>query len=164
MTYLFTEYNFFKKNSWVVSEKIHGTNFSFITNGYSIVCAKRSKIIKSHETFFSYQRIFEKYKNLVMNLWEIMNQQQKIRGLNNQIIVYGELFGGEYPHPSVKQVEGVMSVQRGIYYCSDVEWKAIDIHDGEDFVEWDEMKDLLYNSHIPFIGELTRIFHNMQKL
>ena len=92
-----------------------------------------------------------------MKLWKVMNKQKKIRGLNNnQIVVYGELFGGEYPHPLVKPVKGVMSVQKGIYYCPDVEWKAFDIYDGEDFVEWDEMKDLLYHSHIPFIGELTR--------
>ncbi|GBB87326.1 hypothetical protein RclHR1_13770004 [Rhizophagus clarus] len=95
------------KCDWVVSEKIHGANFSFITNGNSVVCAKRSGIIKPEEIFFCYQKVYEKYKDSIMKLWKEMDHQQEIRGLNNQIIVYGELFGGYYPHPHVKQVEGV---------------------------------------------------------
>ncbi|RIA95193.1 hypothetical protein C1645_817038 [Glomus cerebriforme] len=146
----------FDNFDWIVCEKIHGANFSFITNGDSIVCARRSSIIKSGEEFFGYQRIFKKYKDSIMDLWKVMNDQQKIRGLNKQIIVYGELFGGYYPHPLVKPVKDIKPVQKGIYYCPEIEWKAFDINDGEDFVEWDTMKTLLNDSNVPFVGELSR--------
>lgn len=37
---------------WVGSEKIHGANFSFITNGIDVVCGKRSGFISKEESFF----------------------------------------------------------------------------------------------------------------
>ena len=90
------------------------------------------RVIKSEEDFFGHRKVFERYRPSIMNLWKEMNRVRKIRGINNQIIVYGELFGGRYPHSDVELPAGIKPVQRGIYYCPDIEWKAFDIFDGEE--------------------------------
>jgi len=43
------------------------------------------------------------------------------------VCVFGELFGGCYPHESVSPVSEVQPVQTGVYYCPDVEFYAYDI-------------------------------------
>lgn len=41
--------------------------------------------------------------------------------------VYGELFGGEYPHRSVARCRGRVPVRTGVYYAPDYEFYAYDI-------------------------------------
>lgn len=41
--------------------------------------------------------------------------------------VYGELFGGAYPHPDVAPVKNVQAVQTGVYYAPDIRFCAFDI-------------------------------------
>ena len=41
-------------------------------------------------------------------------------------VVYGELFGGIYPHPDVEDL-GFLHVQKGVYYCPGIEFSAFDV-------------------------------------
>jgi hypothetical protein len=41
---------------------------------------------------------------------------------SRQLSVYGELFGGSYPHPFVPVEEAVSAVQTGVWYAPDVEF------------------------------------------
>ena len=53
--------------------------------------------------------------------------------------IYGELFGGEYPHPNVPKIvchfqtiihnyqSELQAVQTGIYYCPSLEFYAFDV-------------------------------------
>ena len=38
---------------YVVQEKVHGTNLSFISNGQTIIYAKRTELILDNEEFFN---------------------------------------------------------------------------------------------------------------
>lgn len=54
-----------------------------------------------------------------------------------KIFIYGELFGGEYPHPEVNPVSGVQAIQTGVYYSPRIEYCAFDIavvENQEDFM------------------------------
>ena len=45
----------------------------------------------------------------------------------NKVLIYGELFGGEYPHSEVTPVSGVQAIQTGVYYSPRIEYCAFDI-------------------------------------
>ena len=62
------------KDKWVVTEKVHGANFSFwmteehlsvegigLCSAVVIKCAKRSGWIEDDEKFFNYKPVLEKY-------------------------------------------------------------------------------------------------------
>ena len=42
---------------WIVTEKIHGSNFCFSTNGKEIKCAKRNSLIEDEKSFFGHKEI-----------------------------------------------------------------------------------------------------------
>jgi hypothetical protein len=44
----------YKDEIWVMTEKIHGSNFSFIYNGIVLQCARRNDILKPGENFHNY--------------------------------------------------------------------------------------------------------------
>ena len=79
------------KDQWVVTEKVHGANFSFWvyknveTKEIDIKCAKRSGWIEEDEKFFNYKSVLEKYRPML----------EKLRGdVLDNFVIYGELFGG----------------------------------------------------------------------
>jgi len=43
------------------------------------------------------------------------------------IHIYGELFGGKYPHPGVPAVQGLDPVQVGVWYAPDLRFMAFDV-------------------------------------
>jgi Rnl2 family RNA ligase len=98
--------------SWVVTEKIHGSNFSFITDGKDIRCAKRSALLGSNEEFLNYQFILEKYRSNVLEAYKIVKQHSPDLEVMK---IYGELFGGSYPHPDVPAIKVREIMQRYIY-------------------------------------------------
>lgn len=49
---------------WVAMEKIHGSNFSFITDGHTIACSRRNSLLAEHETFYNFQVVREKYSRI----------------------------------------------------------------------------------------------------
>jgi len=75
------------------------------------------------ETFYCFQEIRDKYKDNVFKIFHIL--KSKINNLE-KISIYGELFGGIYPHPEEKDL-GYQPIQRGVYYCPNIEFYAFDI-------------------------------------
>ncbi|CAG8555775.1 2773_t:CDS:2 [Ambispora leptoticha] len=139
---------------WVVCEKIHGVNFSFITDGTRVQCARRMAILDENESFYGYQTIKAKYHDNIIKLWEVMNSKNLIRGV--KIIVYGELFGGLYRHPEVKPVKAISIIQHGIEYCPNHEFMAFDVFDGTDLVGFNTMTEVLEEAGVPFLKPLAK--------
>ena len=54
---------------WVVQEKVHGTNTSFLCDGNDVKFAKRTSILEDDEKFYDYQEILEEYRDKVMALY-----------------------------------------------------------------------------------------------
>jgi Rnl2 family RNA ligase len=119
-----SDYRAFKKTDWVVTEKIHGANFGIVTDGSEVRFAKRKEFLQPDEDFFDYQSLKSQLAYQAKEIFKILQAEQ------NQLLkvfVYGELFGGEYPHPDVPAVPHVQAVQTGIFYCPTIEYCAFDM-------------------------------------
>lgn len=119
-----SDYRVFKKTDWVVTEKIHGANFGIVTDGSEVCFAKRKEFLHPEEDFFDYQSLKFQLADQAKEIFKILQAEQ------NQLLkvfVYGELFGGEYPHPDVPAVPHVQAVQTGIYYSPKIEYCAFDM-------------------------------------
>lgn len=129
-----TQRIFSGKTEWVVTEKVHGSNFSIYYQNGLINFGKRNCLLKEDDWFYNYQLIQDKLSDNIRHLSKIMN--------HSQIIVYGELFGGWYPNhhdwtgPVGTRInqEGVSivpfeerAVQEGIYYSQQIEFMVFDV-------------------------------------
>ncbi len=115
--------NGFGEEKFVVQEKIHGANFSFITNGKEIITAKRTELIEENENFYNSLKIKKKYESKLIALFENISKERNLKTLT----VFGEIFGGGYPHKKIQKNETAKLVQRGIYYNPDNDFFAFDI-------------------------------------
>jgi len=110
-------------NVWIALEKVHGSNFSFICDGIQMVNARRNSPLNEFETFYGWQEIRDRYKDCVFQLFKEVKQIQKD---TKSIVIFGEFFGGIYPHPSV-QDNGKQPIQKGVYYSPNLEFMAFDL-------------------------------------
>ncbi|RIA78863.1 hypothetical protein C1645_795269 [Glomus cerebriforme] len=161
---LFSKDKLLDKCEWVVTEKIHGSNFSFITNGKQIKCATRSKPLSDSEKFYGFQKVKETLSTNIIKLWEIMSSKNLIHSISNDnnnddekiIIIFGELFGGRYTHPNIKPLKSSIMCQYGIEYCPQNDFMSFDIYDGKDFLDYDIMINLFEESGLPYLKSLFR--------
>jgi Rnl2 family RNA ligase len=109
---------------YVVQEKVHGANLSFITNGKDIISAKRTELITDDENFYNSKYVKQKYESKVIQLYKLISEKYSDV---KQVTIFGELFGGIYPHPNVEKVNTAVFVQKGIYYSPDNDFYAFDI-------------------------------------
>ncbi|MEP0855224.1 RNA ligase family protein [Trichocoleus sp. DQ-U1] len=119
-----SDFRAFKKTAWVVTEKIHGANFCIVTDGSEVRFAKKKEFLQPDEDFFGHQSLQIK---LIQQVKEIFKIIQAERQATFRVSVYGELFGGEYPHSDVPVNPNVQAVQTGIYYSPEIEFCAFDI-------------------------------------
>lgn len=118
------DYRALAKMRWVVTEKIHGAHFCIITDGSSIQGASRKQLLTPDDSFFQYQRVLQRLEKQVYQLFRSSSQRYPQL---TWLTVYGELFGGAYPHPDVPSIAGINPVQTGIYYAPDIEFCAFDL-------------------------------------
>ena len=103
------------KDKWVVTEKVHGANFSFwvykdLESGkIDIKCAKRSGWIEDDEKFFNYRPVLEKYRDSLERLYYHLSGTHAL----NEVVVFGELYGG--------------NIQSGMCYKDDQDFIAFDM-------------------------------------
>lgn len=122
----------FFEETYVVQEKVHGANLSFITNGDRIQTAKRTSLLKADEKFYNFQEVRDRYADQIRQAYHLV---KKLRPDASFIGIYGELFGGVYPHEDVAKVKGSTVVQKGIYYAPQNDFYAFDIRvDNEDYL------------------------------
>jgi Rnl2 family RNA ligase len=90
---------------WVVSEKIDGANFSFITDGKIVAVATRNDL--TNGDFYHSQDVINRYTEKVLYLKQIHFADAK------QIQIYGELFGP--------------GIQRKVFYGNEKDYMAFEI-------------------------------------
>lgn len=54
---------------YVVQEKVHGANTSFLCDGHEVKFAKRTSALVEDEKFYEYPELLESYKERVLNLF-----------------------------------------------------------------------------------------------
>ena len=131
-------------NDWIVEEKIHGANagmrmsYEGPDDTVSVRFGRRTNWTGLDETFYGWQRLLETHTGRLLSLFRMYRDGQLFPGKpsGKTLYVYGEVFGGSYPHPDVpihqshyKTTMGVEPgpVQHGIYYCPDVRYCVYDI-------------------------------------
>lgn len=112
-----------EKVDWVVTEKIHGANFSFVYEDSVLKFAKRKEYLHWGDDFFGFQIVASRIEEQVLQLFE----QLSLDFSAQKYTLYGELFGGDYPHTEVEQDSNFKAVQTGVYYKPDVDFCAFDI-------------------------------------
>lgn len=109
---------------YAVQEKVHGANCCFITDGKTVYFAKRSGLIEVGEMFYNYEELLERYKNKVISLYNRIAAKYPD---TTSISVFGEMFGGKYPHSDVKNDPKTICIQKGVFYSPNHEFYAFDL-------------------------------------
>ncbi|WP_291720023.1 RNA ligase family protein [Bernardetia sp.] len=154
------QYTELDKIEWIVTEKIHGANFSFIYQDGRLHYGKRKEYLDWKDDFFGFQLVVNKLESQIISFFEELMQTIEAE----KYIIYGELFGGEYPHSEVEKVESLQAIQTGIYYSPTIEFCAFDIafetENIKTYLDYDkairlfETHKLLYAKNL-FIGKLN---------
>jgi Rnl2 family RNA ligase len=132
---------------WHVLEKIHGCNFMLQTDGTIVQAGSRNKFVSDFDLvhFHHCGEIVEKYKENMLDLFKMINREKECK----ELIVYGELFGGQYPgFPQTKPV------QKEILYCPKVNFAGMDVRIDSKFTSKTECNKWLESSGILFIPSL----------
>lgn len=120
-----------RKTEWSVTEKIHGASFALVSalssarsGSVTFRAAKRKAFLDAGEDFFGHRALLDRIGRAVVRVLE------GVRAAHPEATaatIYGELFGGTYPHPDVAPCPGVEPVQTGICYCPHIEFAAFDL-------------------------------------
>jgi Rnl2 family RNA ligase len=104
---------------WVAVEKIHGAQLVLAVTGSEVRVGKRKAWLADDDPFFGWQLVRA----------ELVDGARRVAALAGAplVVLYGELFGGGYPHPEVAAVPGLQPVQTGVWYAPDLRWAAFDV-------------------------------------
>lgn len=141
---------------WVATEKIHGTNYSFLYEPTSdVIPCRRSGTLINDPSFYNHLSVFNKYKDNLPNIFSKLKEQYPTL---MQIQLYGELFGGLYDGQTAQYSK---KVQKGISYCLINDFLAFDLkitlldeqtHKKIDkFLDWDIFCNVLSETNIKTI-------------
>ena len=89
--------------------------------------ARRTGWLGEDEKFYSYDRAVKKNHDALIKLRELVLKEFDLDPSFN-VQVYGEIFGGSYPHPDVERVNDVSKVQKEVFYCPDIEFYPFDVY------------------------------------
>jgi len=144
-----------KDIEWVVTEKVHGSNFGFICGGNIVQAFKRTSILSNEELekFFDADIMYEKYKDKVLKL---TNYLQNIYNIP-RIQIFGEHFGGIYNDQTEK---GYTRIQREVHYIPFTDFIVFDIMIWDKntpyYLDWDIVKELSKMFGFKTVPELFR--------
>jgi Rnl2 family RNA ligase len=104
---------------WVAVEKVHGAQLVVAVAGGEVRFGKRKAWLADDDPFFGWQLVRAE-------LAEGARAAAALAGAP-AVVLYGELFGGGYPHPDVAAVPELQPVQTGVWYAPDLRWAIFDI-------------------------------------
>lgn len=138
---------------WVVTEKVHGGQFSIYYDGSQFKGSSRTAFLSDDIDFFNWQKVLEDNKDKVEKVYDIL------KGKNKEIsavIIYGELFGGSYPHPDVPKVKTAKRLQKGVHYHPDNLFYAFDIRVDGNYLTVDQCNELFEQAGLFYARTLFR--------
>ena len=134
---------------FIALEKIHGTNFSFISDGETVTSAKRGSSLGTTGTFMNSGYIVQLYKDDIAKLYPKLEEKYPYM---KSFQLYGELFGGKYNGETEK---GSKSIQKGVNYCPHNDFMAYDLRIT---VDTKAMKEMGKEGHIDNEGNIKNNF------
>lgn len=133
---------------WIASEKVHGANFSFETDGQDVEYACRTCRLGNGADFYNARTTMPTYHPFVLEAFRLAKQRfHMLRSL----LIYGEYFGGYYPgHPGEA---GLKKVQGGVAYSPNHHFYAFDVSlNGETYLDFDDARELLLAAGFPLVA------------
>ena len=121
---------------WVILEKIHGSNYSFWTNGKVVKVARRHGWLSDGDEFFDHRSVYEKYRQHVLEMHKKFCREGSI------LTVTGELYGGT-------------KIQKNIYYKDNMNFAAFDIFVNNERIDYDSFKEWTEATAIPRAPEVA---------
>lgn len=124
---------------WVAQEKIHGAQLVVAVCGVEVRFGKRKAWLEAGDNFFGWQLLRSELESVATGVYG-----QLTRGGRDALHLYGELFGGGYPHEGVSPpLPGTSPIQTGVWYSPGVHWCCFDAvvvrEDGAWFVDGQEL-------------------------
>ena len=115
---------------YAVLEKVHGGNsqITYMLDSQEFCYGTRQHLLEENESFYNLQSIFKEIepdvRQLAQQLCSDLRQMgQKVKS----VTVFGEVFGGSYPHTDVIKDRTALRVQKGVFYSPSNKWLAFDV-------------------------------------
>jgi Rnl2 family RNA ligase len=104
---------------WIALEKIHGAQFVVGIGPQQVCFGKRKAWLADDEPFFGWQML----RADLMHVAHLLSAELP----GAMLWVYGELYGGAYPHPAVPSWPGLSPVQTGVWYTPGLAYAVFDV-------------------------------------
>ena len=90
------DYKTLEKEEWIVVEKVHGANFGCYTNGKECKFARRRDFLKENEGFYNYKKadFMKDFPDKALQIYHRVQEWVSDKEVG-QVILFGEIFGGE---------------------------------------------------------------------
>ena len=132
---------------FVVTEKVHGANFSMHYNGIDFKIASRSGFIGLEGNFYGVNNHIDSLKERILKLYDLL-------GNGGEVSVYGEWFGGFFPD-NVSPA-GTKRVQKEVCYCPHNDFYGFDIVKDDVHLNVDDRNDIFAKSGYHYARVLKR--------
>lgn len=114
----------FSGGIWCATNKIHGANYQFKYDANELRCGKRSGLLGGDGgNFYGSYIVYNKYADKVKALYNHLKKYYNF----DELMLYGELFGGCYPDKTVEKVSQAKKVQDDVWYCPHNDFYLFDI-------------------------------------
>lgn len=126
------------RGPWLATEKVHGAQL-VLEAGRAVRFGKRKAWLADAEPFFGWQLLRASLTEAALMIRAAVGED---------VILYGELFGGAYPHPDVAPVPGLQAVQTGVWYSPSLHWALFDVRVGDSFLPSETVDQLAGNAGV----------------
>ncbi|GAA1080780.1 RNA ligase family protein [Kitasatospora arboriphila] len=111
--------------AWAATEKVHGAHLALLCEDGAVRAAKRRALLDGDalDGFFGLARIWPALSVAAGRVAAALREELRAAG---RVVLYGELFGGRYPHPAVPPQDGAQAVQTGVWYAPGLHWSVFD--------------------------------------
>lgn len=133
--------------TWVVTEKINGSNFSFTTDGSKVIPGSRNNFLLTEDEQKKFCNSDKIIKRLSPHFIELFKLCQKFIKDTHMLVVYGELFCTDYPE--LKRVDKL--INKGVYYSPTVEWLAFDLMINGKYINYNDAIVFFEECKLPYV-------------
>jgi Rnl2 family RNA ligase len=152
--------NYIDDDEWIAMEKIDGSNLQFIITKDDIKTGRRNSLLEEDDIFCNFQKVRDSLRSKLVQMRELVGVGVGV-GVGEDIIVYGEIFGGYYQKmedckQDYKQDYRAIAVQKNTCYCPDNRFCVFDIRRGEEYLNYDEMEKLCKEVDILYCEAIHR--------
>lgn len=132
---------------FVVQEKVRGKPACLYCDGRQVALGVDGAWLTGGGGLYNYGEMLDRYRRSLMGLYTHLRH---VYGRVDYLLVYGEMFGGDYPHPEVLPDMSSVTLRRGVYYAPSHEFYAFDIYtalgDGGRYLSVSVCNNLLHNA------------------